>query len=124
MEETLPREERGFTLWFTGLSGSGKTTVAGLVEEELRERGRRVEVKLEFYGYLNSLLARRLSLTSVHIAATSRAEVPSPALPSLTSAFYSGYLRPVELAYPLAPELFQICQAAPGFADEPGDIDT
>ena len=36
--------ERGFTLWFTGLSGSGKTTIAEIVEKELRERGRRVEV--------------------------------------------------------------------------------
>ncbi len=38
------KEERGFTLWFTGLSGAGKTTVAEIVERELRERGRRVEV--------------------------------------------------------------------------------
>jgi adenylylsulfate kinase-like enzyme len=37
-------EERGFTLWFTGLSGAGKTTIAEIVERELRERGRRVEV--------------------------------------------------------------------------------
>ena len=37
-------KERGFTLWFTGLSGAGKTTVAEIVEKELRERGRRVEV--------------------------------------------------------------------------------
>jgi adenylylsulfate kinase len=36
--------ERGFTLWFTGLSGAGKTTIAEIVEHELRERGRRVEV--------------------------------------------------------------------------------
>ena len=36
--------ERGFTLWFTGLSGAGKTTIAEIVEKELRERGRRVEV--------------------------------------------------------------------------------
>jgi adenylylsulfate kinase len=36
--------ERGFTLWFTGLSGSGKTTISEIVEHELRERGRRVEV--------------------------------------------------------------------------------
>src|ERR671929_470136 len=36
--------ERGFTLWFTGLSGSGKTTVSEIVEKELRNRGRRVEV--------------------------------------------------------------------------------
>jgi len=36
--------ERGFTLWFTGLPGAGKTTVAEIVEKELRERGRRVEV--------------------------------------------------------------------------------
>ena len=31
-------------MWFTGLSGSGKTTIAEIVEKELRERGRRVEV--------------------------------------------------------------------------------
>ena len=36
--------ERGFTLWFTGLSGAGKTTVAEIVERELRERGKKVEV--------------------------------------------------------------------------------
>jgi adenylylsulfate kinase len=34
----------GCTLWFTGLSGSGKTTVSLLVEEELRRRGHKVEV--------------------------------------------------------------------------------
>src|SRR5215207_9734329 len=37
-------KDRGFTLWFTGLSGAGKTTIAEIVEKELRERGRRVEV--------------------------------------------------------------------------------
>ena len=36
--------ERGFTLWFTGLSGAGKTTVADIVEHELRERIGVVEV--------------------------------------------------------------------------------
>lgn len=36
--------KRGFTLWFTGLSGAGKTTIADVVERELRERGTRVEV--------------------------------------------------------------------------------
>lgn len=33
----------GFTLWFTGLSGSGKTTIAELVAPELERRGRMVE---------------------------------------------------------------------------------
>jgi adenylyl-sulfate kinase len=33
----------GFTLWFTGLSGSGKTTIAHLVGPELEERGKIVE---------------------------------------------------------------------------------
>jgi adenylylsulfate kinase len=37
-------EDRGFTLWFTGLSGSGKTTISELVERELHDRERHVEV--------------------------------------------------------------------------------
>jgi adenylylsulfate kinase len=37
-------EQKGFTLWFTGLSGAGKTTLARLVEGELKARGCRVEV--------------------------------------------------------------------------------
>lgn len=36
-------EQQGFTLWLTGLSGSGKTTIARLVEHELLERGLQVE---------------------------------------------------------------------------------
>jgi adenylyl-sulfate kinase len=35
---------KGFTVWFTGLSGAGKTTLAQLLEKELRNRGLRVEV--------------------------------------------------------------------------------
>src|ERR1700722_3250040 len=35
---------QGFTLWFTGLSGAGKSTISGLLEERLREAGARVEV--------------------------------------------------------------------------------
>jgi adenylylsulfate kinase len=35
--------EGGFTLWFTGLSGSGKTTIAHLVGPELERRGKIVE---------------------------------------------------------------------------------
>src|SRR5438876_11421489 len=34
----------GVVLWFTGLSGAGKSTIANLVATELRRRGRRVEV--------------------------------------------------------------------------------
>jgi adenylylsulfate kinase len=36
--------ERGFALWFTGLSGSGKTTITTLLVKELRARGSRLEV--------------------------------------------------------------------------------
>jgi len=35
---------KGFTLWFTGLSGAGKTTLARVVDQELRTRGVSVEV--------------------------------------------------------------------------------
>ncbi|HEX9076655.1 MAG TPA: adenylyl-sulfate kinase [Anaerolineae bacterium] len=34
----------GFTIWFTGLSGAGKTTISRLVEKELRSRDCPVEV--------------------------------------------------------------------------------
>jgi adenylyl-sulfate kinase len=37
-------EHPGFTLWFTGLSGAGKSTVSALVAERLRARGCKVEV--------------------------------------------------------------------------------
>jgi adenylyl-sulfate kinase len=36
--------QTGFTIWFTGLSGAGKSTISQLVAEELRRRGLRVEV--------------------------------------------------------------------------------
>lgn len=36
--------DKGFTLWFTGLSGAGKTTISKLVEDELRQRRRRLEI--------------------------------------------------------------------------------
>jgi adenylylsulfate kinase len=42
--ENGAENQRGFTLWFTGLSGAGKTTVAEIVERELKEKGLKVEV--------------------------------------------------------------------------------
>ena len=36
-------EQSGFVLWFTGLSGAGKTTIANIVEPELERRGLTVE---------------------------------------------------------------------------------
>ena len=36
--------EKGFTLWFTGLSGAGKTTISQLLEKELRARGSKLEI--------------------------------------------------------------------------------
>ncbi len=32
-------EQQGFTVWFTGLSGAGKTTISDAIELVLRERG-------------------------------------------------------------------------------------
>lgn len=34
----------GFTLWFTGLSGAGKSTIANILEKELKEKGLKVEI--------------------------------------------------------------------------------
>ncbi len=36
--------QRGFTIWFTGLSGAGKTTLARRIEAELKRRDHKVEV--------------------------------------------------------------------------------
>jgi adenylyl-sulfate kinase len=36
--------EHGCTVWFTGLSGAGKSTVSEIIEAELRKRNLRVEV--------------------------------------------------------------------------------
>ena len=37
-------DNKGFTLWFTGLSGAGKTTLAKRIEKELLRRGIKVEM--------------------------------------------------------------------------------
>lgn len=36
--------QKGFTVWFTGLSGSGKSTISTLLVEKLKSRGRNVEL--------------------------------------------------------------------------------
>jgi adenylylsulfate kinase len=37
-------QQRGVTVWFTGLSGAGKTTITRAVEQELRSRNYQVEI--------------------------------------------------------------------------------
>jgi adenylylsulfate kinase len=37
-------EEKGFTVWFTGLSGAGKSTVAEMLYHELQERNLKTEI--------------------------------------------------------------------------------
>jgi adenylylsulfate kinase len=37
-------EQNGFCLWFTGLSGSGKTTITNHLVKELRARGAKLEI--------------------------------------------------------------------------------
>ncbi len=36
--------EKGVIIWFTGLSGAGKSTIAEALEKVLKERGRKVEI--------------------------------------------------------------------------------
>ncbi|MGF1512841.1 MAG: adenylyl-sulfate kinase [Elainellaceae cyanobacterium] len=40
----MSTEQRGVTVWFTGLSGSGKTTIRIELEKKLRDQGLKVEV--------------------------------------------------------------------------------
>lgn len=39
-----PAEPKGFTVWFTGLSGSGKSTIAEMLHHELQARGLKTEI--------------------------------------------------------------------------------
>ena len=43
-EVSPPRTKQGFCVWFTGLSGAGKSTIADILTVMLLERGRRVTV--------------------------------------------------------------------------------
>lgn len=38
------KEQKGFTLWFTGLSGAGKSTIAHILVDKFRKRGLKVEL--------------------------------------------------------------------------------
>ncbi|MBD2744045.1 adenylyl-sulfate kinase [Coleofasciculus sp. FACHB-1120] len=40
----MDREHRGVTVWFTGLSGAGKTTISKEVAQVLHKRGHKVEI--------------------------------------------------------------------------------
>jgi len=40
----MKTKNRGFTLWFTGLPCSGKSTLAEIIAKELKQRGRGVEI--------------------------------------------------------------------------------
>ena len=44
MAEYVEGNENGFCLWFTGLSGAGKTTISTMLEDELRSRRKRLEI--------------------------------------------------------------------------------
>jgi len=39
----LATTDTGFIIWFTGLSGSGKTTIARILEQRIRASGRKFE---------------------------------------------------------------------------------
>jgi adenylyl-sulfate kinase len=40
----LTRDGRGFAIWFTGLSGAGKSTISEIVRARLKAAGRKVEL--------------------------------------------------------------------------------
>lgn len=43
-EASKPCEYKGFTVWFTGLSGAGKSTISDVLVEQFRKRGIKHEV--------------------------------------------------------------------------------
>ena len=59
--------QSGFTIWLTGLSGSGKSTIGAAVGSELRLRGRSVEVLDS--GRIRSQINRSLGFSREEIEA-------------------------------------------------------
>ena len=57
--------DQGFTIWFTGLSGSGKSTIGHAVGRLLRARGFRIEVLDS--GRIRQQLNRNLGFTREEI---------------------------------------------------------
>jgi adenylyl-sulfate kinase len=43
-ENVIDTNQRGFILWFTGMSGAGKTTISCIIHDRLRAHGLRVEL--------------------------------------------------------------------------------
>jgi adenylylsulfate kinase len=43
-EAKMNKTQTGFTLWFTGLSGAGKSTITNILEKKLKDDGLKVEV--------------------------------------------------------------------------------
>ena len=44
IETNTNKTHLGFTLWFTGLSGAGKSTIADIIEKQIKEKGLKIEV--------------------------------------------------------------------------------
>jgi adenylylsulfate kinase len=57
MERSKMKVEKGFVLWFTGLPGAGKTTIAKIIEPKLKAMGARVQILDgdEIRGWLSPL---------------------------------------------------------------------
>jgi len=60
-----PRSKQGFCIFFTGLSGSGKTTVANALQEKLLEVDNRKITMLDG-DHVRQMLSSELSFTSEH----------------------------------------------------------
>ena len=43
-ETKMNKTQTGFTLWFTGLSGAGKSTITNILEKKLKDDGLKVEI--------------------------------------------------------------------------------
>lgn len=62
--------KKAFILWFTGLSGSGKTSIANIVHEELKKIGKKVMV---IDGdVIRATLHKELGFTPAHIRENNR----------------------------------------------------
>ena len=57
-DRKFKNNHNSFLIWFTGLSGSGKSTIANLVEQQLFEKGIKIQILFRICRYVCGIIQK------------------------------------------------------------------